>query len=291
MEVFGYRGLVGSLVGMEIVHTPTAFFRALNVINGDKTNLDTLSSNNFDSSTGAPELRIYYHDDALVVVNKPAGMLVHRSGIDARETVFLMQTLRDQLGQHVYPVHRLDKPTSGLVIFALSSEIARELSLMFERGSVDKSYLAFVRGHTPQSLSIDHPLRDEVDSKGRKTKEGVVREAATELATLASWTVPEPVDRYPEARYSKVQLKPITGRYRQLRRHMKHISHPILGDVRYGKGTHNRFIEERVGVKRLWLHAHSLTFSHPDTQNMMTIQSKVPDDFSQMETWLEQASL
>ena len=100
----------------------------------DPTDLDTLSSSDFGSTTRAPELEICYLDDVLVVVNKPAGMLVHRSGIDARETVFLMQTLRDQLGQHVFPVHRLDKPTSGLVIFALSSEIARELSLMFERG-------------------------------------------------------------------------------------------------------------------------------------------------------------
>ena len=256
----------------------------------DRTDLDTLSFSNFDSTTRAPQLEICYLDDVLVVVNKPAGMLVHRSGIDARETVFLMQTLRDQLGQHVFPVHRLDKPTSGLVIFALSSEIARELSLMFERGVVDKSYLAFVRGHTSETLSIDHPLRDEVDSKGRKTKEGVVREAATELTTLASWTIPEPVDRYPEARYSKVQLKPVTGRYRQLRRHMKHISHPILGDVRYGKGTHNRFIEERVGVKRLWLHAYALSFTHPGTQEILTIHSEVPNDFGLMETWLEQGS-
>jgi tRNA pseudouridine65 synthase len=263
---------------------------ALNAINGDQTNLATLSSSNFDSSTRERELQICYRDDAMVVVNKPAGMLVHRSGIDARETVFLMQTLRDQLGRHIFPVHRLDKPTSGLIIFALSSDIARTLSLMFERGAVDKTYLAFVRGHTSSSLSIDHPLRDEVDRQGRKTKEGAVREAATELTTLASWTVPEPVDRYPEARYSKVQLKPVTGRYRQLRRHMKHIAHPILGDVRYGKGTHNRFIEERVGVKRLWLHANSLNFSHPGTQEMLTIQSELPNDFSLMEAWLEQAS-
>ena len=259
-------------------------------MNEGKTISDNLSSSDFDISTSPPDLQVCYLDDAMVVVDKPAGMLVHRSGIDARETVFLMQTLRDQLGQHVFPVHRLDKPTSGLVIFALSSEVARELSLLFERGTVDKSYLAFVRGHAPPSVSIDHPLRDEVDSKGRKIKEGVVREASTELTTLASWTVPEPVDRYPEARYSKVQLKPITGRYRQLRRHMKHISHPILGDVRYGKGTHNRFVEDRVGIKRLWLHACSLTFSHPKSQEIVTIQSAMPSDFNQMEAWLAWAS-
>lgn len=252
--------------------------------------MDSLSSSNFDSLTRESELQICYSDDALVVVNKPAGMLVHRSGIDARETVFLMQTLRDQLGQHVFPVHRLDKPTSGLVIFALSSDIARELSLMFGRGEIGKTYLAFVRGHTPPSISIDYPLRDEVDSKGRKTKQGAIKEAATELKTMASWTIPEPVDRYPEARYSKVELNPLTGRFRQLRRHMKHISHPILGDVRYGKGTHNRFIQECVGIKRLWLHAHRLVFHHPDTGAVLTIGSETPKDFTQMEAWLKDSS-
>ena len=173
-------------------------------------------------------LTVCFQDDALVVVDKPCGMLVHRSGIDAYETTFLLQTLRDQLNQSLFPVHRLDKPTSGLVIFALSSDAARTLSQAFEHGDISKTYEAFVRGHTPQSLYIDHALRDEVDSEGRKIKNGTAREAMTELRTLTSWTVPEPVDRYPEARYSHVQLQPITGRYRQLRRHAKHISHPIL---------------------------------------------------------------
>ena len=236
------------------------------------------------------ELRICYRDSMLVVVDKPAGMLVHRSGIDAGETVFLMQTLRDQIGQHVFPVHRLDKPTSGLVVFALSSEGARAMSSLLELGVVDKSYLAFVRGHTVPVLRIDHPLRDEVDSKGRKTKDGVVREAATELQTLATFTVPEPVDRYLEARYSQLELKPLTGRYRQLRRHMKHISHPILGDVRYGKGSHNRFVENRVGVKRLWLHAKTLVFKHPISGESVSVDSEVPADFIAMRDWLDRFS-
>ncbi|MCH1603271.1 MAG: pseudouridine synthase [Luminiphilus sp.] len=232
-------------------------------------------------------LSLCFRDDALVVVEKPPGMLVHRSGIDAMEKTFLLQTLRDQLGQAVFPVHRLDKPTSGLVIFALSSEIARALSQLFERGEVEKTYQAFVRGHSPQTLTINHPLRDEVDSKGRKIKGGTSRDAITRLQTLASWTVPEPVDRYPEARYSQVQLKPLTGRHRQLRRHMKHISHPMLGDVRYGKGTHNRFIEEHVDIKRLWLHATELAFRHPVTQEPLSITSATPEDFLRMKSWLD----
>ena len=187
-------------------------------------------------------LTVCFQDDALVVVDKPCGMLVHRSRIDAHETTFLLQTLRDQLNQSLFPVHRLDKATSGLVIFALSSDVERALSEAFGHGDITKMYEAFVRGHTPPSLYIDHALQDEVDSKGRKIKNGNAREAMTELRTLTSWTVPEPVDRYPEVRYSHVQFQPITGRYRQLRRHAKHISYPILGDVRYGKGAHNRFI-------------------------------------------------
>jgi len=236
-------------------------------------------------------LTVCFQDDALVVVDKPCGMLVHRSGIDAHETTFLLQTLRDQLNQPLFPVHRLDKATSGLVIFALSSDVARTLSQAFERSEVTKTYQAFVRGRTPQSLHIDHALRDEVDRKGRKIKNGATREAVTELRTLASWTVPEPVDRYPEARYSHVQLQPITGRYRQLRRHVKHISHPILGDVRYGKGTHNRFIEERLGIRRLWLHARQVTFRHPLTDEALSISSAVPADFRKMTAWLESVSL
>ena len=235
-------------------------------------------------------LSICFQDDGLVIVDKPCGMLVHRSGIDAHATTFLMQTLRDQLNQSVYPVHRLDKATSGLVIFALSSEVARALSQAFEHGEITKTYEAFVRGHPPQSLHIDYALRDEVDSKGRKIKNGTAREAMTELRTLTSWTVPEPVDRYPEARYSHVQLQPITGRYRQLRRHAKHISHPILGDVRYGKGTHNRFIEERLGIRRLWLHARQVAFRHPLTDEALSISSTPPGDFLRMRDWLDSAS-
>jgi len=236
------------------------------------------------------QLTVCFQDDALVVVNKPCGMLVHRSGIDAHETTFLLQTLRNQLNLSLFPVHRLDKATSGLVIFALSSEVARTLSQAFEHGEITKTYEAFVRGHTPQSLHINHALRDEVDSKGRKIKNGTARTAMTELRTLTSWTVPEPVDRYPEARYSHVQLQPITGRYRQLRRHAKHISHPILGDVRYGKGTHNRFVEERLGVRRLWLHARQVAFRHPHTDEALSISSALPDDFLRMRTWLDDVS-
>ena len=235
-------------------------------------------------------LTVCFQDDALVVVDKPCGMLVHRSGIDARATTFLLQTLRYHLNQSVFPVHRLDKATSGLVIFALSSDVARTLSQAFEHGDITKTYEAFVRGHTPQSLHIDHALRDEVDSKGRKIKNGTARAAMTELRTLTSWTVPEPVDRYPEARYSHVQLQPITGRYRQLRRHAKHISHPILGDVRYGKGTHNRFIEERLGTRRLWLHARQVAFRHPVTDEALSISSALPGDFLRMRAWLDSAS-
>ena len=233
------------------------------------------------------QLSISYLDDVLAIVEKPAGMLVHRSPIDAHERIFLMQSLRNQLNQHVYPVHRLDKPTSGLVMFALDAVTAREMSQQFERGAVEKIYHAFVRGHVTTNMLIDHPLRDEVTRNGSSIKNGTVREARTQLRALQTWTIPEAVDRYPEARYSRVELKPVTGRYRQLRRHMKHVSHPILGDVRYGKGTHNRFIEQHTTIKRLWLHATELRFRHPVTDDVTAVSASPPDDYRVLTTWLD----
>jgi len=231
------------------------------------------------------ELVIHYQDDALVVAEKPSGLLVHRSSIDARERRAMVQMLRDQIGAHVHPVHRLDKATSGLVLFALDTEVARNLSEQFASGSVKKVYKAIVRGHVVGDRVINHALRDEVDHRGQRIKGGIVREADTHLEVLSHWTVPLPVDRYPEGRYSMVRLSPRTGRFRQLRRHMKHISHPIIGDVRYGKGTHNRFFAEQLGLSRLWLHAESLELSHPNTGRLLRVDTGVAADFGRCLEW------
>lgn len=221
-----------------------------------------------------------------MVAEKPSGLLVHRSSIDARERRAMVQMLRDQIGAHVHPVHRLDKATSGLVLFALDTEVARNLSEQFASGSVKKVYKAIVRGHVVGDRVINHALRDEVDHRGQRIKGGIVREADTHLEVLSHWTVPLPVDRYPEGRYSMVRLSPRTGRFRQLRRHMKYISHPIIGDVRYGKGTHNRFFAEQLGLSRLWLHAESLELSHPNTGRLLRVDTGVAADFARCLIWL-----
>lgn len=236
-------------------------------------------------------LEIVYRDDDLVAINKPSGLLVHRSPIDKHETRFALQMLRDQIGQHVFPVHRLDKPTSGLLLFALSPEVARNVSLQFEEGTVKKTYHAVIRGHAPQSLFIDHPLRDETDAEGRKINDGTVRDAQTELECEKHWTLPIPVDRYPEARYSLVVLKPKTGRTRQLRRHMKHIAYPIIGDVRYGKGTHNRFFREHFGCERLMLASVGLNLIHPESGIPLEIFAKPSANFSMVIDMIDQQSL
>ena len=225
------------------------------------------------------ELEVIYLDDRLVAINKPAGLLVHRSPIDRHETRFALQWLRDQIGQRVYPVHRLDKPTSGLLLFALDQDAAAHVSMQFERGYTNKRYLALVRGHAPAHLAIDHPLRDEVDSHGNRITDGMSRDARTDARCQRQWVVPLPVDRYPEGRYSLLELSPHTGRFRQLRRHMKHIAHPIIGDTRYGKGTHNRFFRAHFGCHRLMLASVALTISHPDNHRPLALYAPPSADF------------
>lgn len=213
------------------------------------------------------QLTILFEDDCLVAVNKPSGLLVHRSPIDRHETRFALQMLRNQTGRRVYPVHRLDKPTSGVLLFAFTPEIARSLVESFTAGAVQKSYLAVVRGYTPEEGTIDYPLVEDQD-KHDHIYTGVEKEgqaAVTDFRTMARIEIPCAVGRYNSARYSLVCASPRTGRRHQLRRHFKHIFHPIVGDTRYGEGRHNRFFRESLGSHRLLLHAAELSVPHPLT--------------------------
>ena len=220
-------------------------------------------------------LEILYQDDVLVAVNKPAGMLVHRSWLDRHETQFVMQTLRDQIGQLVYPIHRLDRPTSGVLLFALNSEIANLLCLQFEQKQTEKQYLAVVRGYVTGHGEIDYPLKIQLDKIADKfsQQDKAPQSAVTFYEGLQTVEMPYGVGRYATSRYSLVRLIPQTGRKHQLRRHMKHIFHPILGDTQYGDLHQNRALMEHTGCARLLLHAEKLTFVHPLTQRPMTIQA------------------
>ncbi|MDF1874450.1 tRNA pseudouridine(65) synthase TruC [Sulfurimonas sp. SAG-AH-194-I05] len=230
------------------------------------------------------ELEILYKDDTLVVINKPSGLLVHKSMIDKHEIYFAMKILRDQLGMWVYPVHRLDKPTSGVLLFALNSQTAKLLSKQFQEHTIVKKYIAIVRGYTEEKGCIDYALSVKLDkitdTKVSLTKEA--QEAQTEYKRLNTVELPHAVGRYSTTRYSLVELIPKTGRKHQLRRHMKHLSHHMLGDTKYGRGEHNTMIREHYNCHRLMLHAYSLEFIHPYSGNTMVLKAGFDTTFKEL---------
>jgi tRNA pseudouridine65 synthase len=231
------------------------------------------------------ELPILYQDDAIVVVNKPSGLLVHRSPIDRHETRFAVQRLRDQLGRHVFPVHRLDKGTSGALAFALDKATATALAGQFAGQQVRKTYVAIVRGWPQAAGVIDHPL-DAVQDLYAPTADPAPKPCRTTFRTLATVELPVRVDRYPTSRYALVELEPETGRRHQLRRHLAHVSHPIVGDSTYGKGRHNRLFAERYGVRRLLLACAGLEFTHPATGVTVRVQADAGPEFDALQQQL-----
>ncbi|NEG68112.1 tRNA pseudouridine(65) synthase TruC [Pantoea agglomerans] len=220
-------------------------------------------------------LDILYQDEWLVAVNKPSGWLVHRSWLDRHETVFVMQTVRDQIGQHVFTAHRLDKPTSGVLLMGLSSEVGRLLSLQFEQHQMQKTYHAVVRGWLESSGTLDYPLVEELDKIADKhaTEARNAQPAVTDYQSLATVEMPIGIGRYPTSRYSLVELAPKTGRKHQLRRHMSHLRHPIIGDSAHGDLRQNRGAAEHFGANRLMLHASSLALTHPVTGEPLLLRA------------------
>ncbi|WP_158967064.1 tRNA pseudouridine(65) synthase TruC [Paraglaciecola sp. L3A3] len=211
------------------------------------------------------DLSIIYQDEYMVAINKPAGLLVHRSMLDKHETEFAMQMVRDQIGQHVFPVHRLDRPTSGVLVFALSVEVARSLNEQFATQTIDKTYLAIVRGHTPEKGEINYALKEKLDKIADKLakQDKPAQDAFSYYTRLATFELPFAVGRYATARYSLVKLMPKTGRKHQLRRHMGHINHPIVGDTTHGDGKHNAFVRQQFGLNQLALTCKSMQMHHP----------------------------
>ncbi|MEC7816189.1 MAG: pseudouridine synthase [Pseudomonadota bacterium] len=232
---------------------------------------------------GGNPLTGLYRDTCLLAVHKPAGLLVHRSPIDRHETEFALQYARAlNGGEHVYPVHRLDRPTSGVLLFARDPDTARAVGQAMMAGEVKKTYVALVRGWAPEQGVIDHPLREEPEDRRLKGQEQPVREATTEFRCLMTTEIPVAIERYPSSRYSLVELQPRTGRKHQLRRHMKHINHPIIGDANHGRGRHNRYFAERFGQGRLMLAAVCLELCHPQTGERLAISAPPEDSFLQV---------
>lgn len=218
-------------------------------------------------------VEVLYRDDHYIAVTKPSGLFVHRSELDPRAD-FLLHYVRDLAGTHVWPVHRLDRPTCGLIVFACSREAAGALSVAFRERQVRKTYLAVVRGFTDASGVIDHPLAPE--------REHAARPAQTAYTRLKTTEIPVPVGPYDTARYSLVTVRPHTGRKHQIRRHFDHLFHPLIGDRVYGDGRHNRMIRERYGVGRLLLSSTGLCFTHPYTRQPVTLSATPSSDMARV---------
>lgn len=224
-------------------------------------------------------LPIVYQDERLIAIDKPAGLLVHRSALDRGESRCALQALRDQLGRHVWPVHRLDRGTSGVLLFALDAASARAFGEAFEAGLARKTYVAMVRGWPPAEGVIEHPLpRLAEDARGPR---GTNRQpAVTRFRTLARHALPLPDRGFAQTRCALLELVPDAGRRHQLRRHCKHMAHPIIGDANYGKGALNRAVTARLGAARLWLHALRLELPHPDGGTPIVIEAPPDADWA-----------
>lgn len=219
-------------------------------------------------------LEILFEDDDIIAINKPSGLLVHRTALAASEKKeFAVQILRDQIGQRVYPAHRLDRPTSGILLFSKKEEVLPLLKKQFENKTVHKSYLAIVRGiPAEKTFTVDQGLKNE--------RSGKIQDAVTHFQVLDSSEIPyDTTGRYPTSRYSLLLAKPETGRTHQIRRHLAHKRHYILGDKKHGNNKQNSFFEKQFGLQNLLLHAHKLELNHPISNEKITLKAEIPVHF------------
>ena len=221
--------------------------------------------------------QILYQDEALIAIHKPYGFFVHKSALDAKADQIVLNQLRDQIGQYVYPVHRLDRKTSGLLLMALNKNMQRKMNDLFMVGEVSKEYHAIVRGHTPEQLTIDYPLLHD---------DGRMQDAVTVLETIQKTEIPIAFGNHPTSRYSLVKLMPKTGRMHQLRRHMSHIFHPILADRPHGCNKQNKLFLEKFKLHEMMLHACTLSLILPDTDRRLTISCDYSSEFNRILTEL-----
>ena len=215
-------------------------------------------------------LDILFGDEHLIAINKPHGLLVHRSPIAADAEVFALQLLRDQVGQKVYPVHRIDRKTAGVLLFAFSKQVEIEMQKQFADNKVIKKYMAILRGHTPDSGDIDYPLRKE---------NGTLQDAFTSYKTLKRAELDVAFGKHPTSRYSLIEATPATGRMHQLRKHFAHIFHPIIGDRTHGCNKQNKLFKEKWEMNTMLLHAASLNFRHPISDEIILIEAPLQPEF------------
>ena len=212
------------------------------------------------------KLDILFESEDLIAINKPHGLLVHRTKLAVDAKQFALQQLRDQLGVKVYPLHRLDRKTAGVLLFAKNEPANKWGQQLFRERLVKKKYLAIVRGFTKPSATIDYPLTNNSKSQ----------EAITHYLTLKQFEIPIPSAGFATSRYSLIELHPETGRFHQLRKHMAHIFHPILGDRPHGCNKQNKLWKERFGMTTLLLHAQQLELTAPNGQSVSILAPLSP---------------
>lgn len=216
------------------------------------------------------KLEILYQDQYLVIINKPHGLLVHRSKIARDVQEFALQILRDQIQKPVYPVHRLDRKTSGVLIFALSKDILKVMNQMFLDNTIKKEYIALVRGWTPEAFSIDKALPKE---------NGTLQESLTHFTTLECIEKPWSFGKFETSRYALIKAFPVTGRMHQIRRHLNHFRHPIIGDRPHGCNKQNKFLKEKFNISTMYLHALRVSFNHPLNGKLLVIKAPFSKEF------------
>lgn len=219
------------------------------------------------------QLDIIYQDECLVAINKPHGLLVHRTRLANDTDEFALQILRDQLGRRVYPNHRIDRKTGGVLLFSLNEEVHRSMQMAFSEKLINKKYLAIVRGFTEDEGIIDYPLKKD---------NGIQQEAITRYRTLDRAELEIPFGKHQSSRYALLEINPLTGRFHQIRKHLDHIHHPIIGDRPHGCNKQNNLFKEKFGLMTMMLHAKELNFTHPVTKEPVTISANIQDEFKRM---------
>jgi tRNA pseudouridine65 synthase len=216
------------------------------------------------------ELEILFEDETIVAINKPHGLLVHRTKLANDVKEFALQTLRDQLGMHVFPCHRIDRKTSGVLLFTKDEASNRTIQMMFSDGKIQKKYLAIVRGFALESGRIDYELKRE---------DGQMQQAITNYTTLDKIELDLPYSGHPSSRYSLVEAIPETGRMHQIRKHLAHIHHPIIGDRPHGCNKQNKLFKEKWNMTSMMFHARSIELEHPITKKVIKIEANLSDEF------------
>jgi len=218
-------------------------------------------------------LEIIYQDEFILAINKPHGLLVHRSEYSGVADAYAVQELKAQLGQKVHPCHRIDRKTGGVLLFALNREMNSLMQQQFAANKVSKKYLAIVRGYTDDSGEIDYPLTND---------KGKTQESLTIYKTLKKVELEIPFGIFNTSRYSLVEVFPQTGRMHQIRKHFAHIMHPIIGDRPHGCNKQNRFFKEQWNMTTMLLHATEISFEHPVTQKKILIKAEIQSEYVRM---------